>query len=493
MAMFAPLPLPNQAEQPLLFLGTVLHVDSFFAARNQALAQMLMVLLATLLAAAVLVFFLSRSLSRPISVMAEGAKAIRQGDFNTRLTVSSHDELGALAAEFNIMTSRLIETIASLRSAEVELKALNAELEAKVEARTIDLASANLELQAANQGLLRTLAELKEAQDKILVSEKLAVLGRLTAGIAHELNTPLAAISVSARLEMKVFSEGFDVLLTIASRLPREALALLEEARSGAAGRIGIPFAADPPRERRSRREAADVLSKAGIAEADSLADELSELDLASDVATLSPILAGPAGKDFMTLLRGVVGAYRAARIIEDAVEKASRVVAALRTYSRGGEDDAPVRVELAPLVQDVSGLCASRIHRNVELKISVPPGLEAFARREYLSQTCLNILINALQAVGESGTVEIEARKEDDTVLLLFTDTGPGIPARLQPRIFEPFFTTKLSGEGTGLGLDIARRLARADGGDIYFESQPGRTVFTVRLPAPSTPRIRM
>ena len=112
------------------------------------------------------------------------------------------------------------------REAEEALKSLNAELERKVEERTADLASANLELQVANVGLGHAMEELREAQDKVIVSEKLAALGRLMAGIAHELNTPLAAIAASARFEVKALGDGLDALALSASRLSAGELGL---------------------------------------------------------------------------------------------------------------------------------------------------------------------------------------------------------------------------------------------------------------------------
>ncbi|MBL8967846.1 MAG: hypothetical protein JNG85_12640, partial [Spirochaetaceae bacterium] len=380
----------------------------------------------------------------------------------------------------------LVVDVTPLKQAEAELKALNAELEAKVTLRTEDLADANLELQAANAELARALEELKDAQSKILVSEKLAALGRLTAGIAHELNTPLAAIAASARFELKTLGEGLDELFRAAARLPEEALELVRLARDTSLKASASPLTADPPAERRARREAEAALAAAGVGDTELFAEQLVELGLSWLAPRAAPFLAGADGPDFLQLLRGVIGAYRAARVTEDAVAKASRVVAALRTYSRGGEDEAPTVVELGPQLRSIVDLYYNQTKRGIELAIDIPTGLAVFARREAIARIWFNLLNNAVQAVGESGRIEVSAEAAGDGELLVsIRDSGPGIPEDLKRRIFEPFFTTKAAGEGTGLGLDIARRLARADGGDISFESEPGRTIFTVRLPA--------
>ncbi len=103
---------------------------------------------------------------------------------------------------------------------------------------------------------------------------------------------------------------------------------------------------------------------------------------------------------------------------------------------------------------------------------------------RDSLNQVWVNILNNALQAMDYSGQILIETRRDGDRLLVAFTDTGPGIREEHRASVFKPFFTTKKPGEGTGLGLDISRRIVEAHGGRISFESIPGCTTFTVDLP---------
>ena len=100
------------------------------------------------------------------------------------------------------------------------------------------------------------------------------------------------------------------------------------------------------------------------------------------------------------------------------------------------------------------------------------------------LNQIWGNLIDNALDAVAEGGRVEVTAKHEGKHVVVQVIDDGPGIPAAVRERIFEPFFTTKPMGHGTGLGLDIVRRLVRHNDGTIEVESQPGRTEFRVTLP---------
>ena len=111
-------------------------------------------------------------------------------------------------------------------------------------------------------------------------------------------------------------------------------------------------------------------------------------------------------------------------------------------------------------------------------------PGLRCLAGGESLTRVWSNLIDNALQAMGYAGRLELETRLEEGRALVLVADDGPGIAEADKGRVFEPFFTTKGPGEGTGLGLVIAKRIVEAEGGRIGFESAPGRTVFAVSLP---------
>jgi signal transduction histidine kinase len=130
---------------------------------------------------------------------------------------------------------------------------------------------------------------------------------------------------------------------------------------------------------------------------------------------------------------------------------------------------------------------------KSLGLKIDVAPGLPRVkAVGGELEQVWMNVLDNAMDAVDVGGRVSVTAKPEGRSLVVRVVDDGPGIPAEHESRVFDPFFTTKGPGEGTGLGLEIARTHLERHGGSIDFESRPGRTEFRVRLPLVEEPRPR-
>jgi signal transduction histidine kinase len=109
-------------------------------------------------------------------------------------------------------------------------------------------------------------------------------------------------------------------------------------------------------------------------------------------------------------------------------------------------------------------------------------PSIKAYGSE--LNQVWTNLIVNAVDAMPERGTLKVRTKREPTDVLVEIRDNGSGIPAELKSRIFEPFFTTKPVGEGSGLGLDTVARVVRKHRGNIRFESKPGDTCFQVRLP---------
>jgi signal transduction histidine kinase len=175
---------------------------------------------------------------------------------------------------------------------------------------------------------------------------------------------------------------------------------------------------------------------------------------------------------------------------IDTAASRIHALVSAVKGFTRLDQAATPAPVPIAQSLRDTVAVLGSKARsKQITVSVKAPETLpEIVGVAGELNQVWSNLLDNALDAAPEGGQVEVSARPCTGGVEVCVVDNGAGIPADVQPRVFEPFFTTKPLGEGTGLGLDIARRLVRQHGGNIEFQTRPGRTAFRVTLPGTSS-----
>ena len=318
-----------------------------------------------------------------------------------------------------------------------------------------------------------------------LHDEKMVSLGKLSAGLAHELNNPAAAIERSASLLRDRLENNERATEAVGSlKLSDAQLAVVHAVREACLARQepGV----HSPLERVEREEAmADWLADRGLdpAMADALADtavkfeQLDRLAQTIDGPALSIVLAwGASGCTVRSL----------ASEIQESAMRISGLVTAIKGFTHMDQAVVAGPVDLAQgLSNTVAVLGAKARAKSAIVEVQAEPGLplaRGFAGE--LNQIWANLIDNALDAIPDSGRVEVTASREDRRVAVRVIDNGPGIPAEIRERIFDPFFTTKAVGHGTGLGLDIVRRLVRHNEGEISVESQPGRTQFQVTLP---------
>jgi signal transduction histidine kinase len=171
---------------------------------------------------------------------------------------------------------------------------------------------------------------------------------------------------------------------------------------------------------------------------------------------------------------------------VERAASRMHALVSSVKRFTHMDRAPAPGPVDLGQSLADVITIVAAKARRKqVKVTVDLEPGLPPVrAVAGELNQVWLNLVDNAIDAAPESGTVTVTGRRHRVTVIVRVVDDGPGIPPEIQSRIFDAFFTTKPVGEGTGLGLEIVRRLVHGQQGDIEVESRPGRTEFRVTLP---------
>ncbi|MEZ0332521.1 MAG: sensor histidine kinase [Gemmatimonadales bacterium] len=315
--------------------------------------------------------------------------------------------------------------------------------------------------------------------------EKMASLGKLAAGLAHELNNPASAAARSAHLISEALAESEEASRALgAAGLDARALAAVERVRYVCATRVTTGVFS--PLDRADRDEAlSDWLLDHGAD--DALAAPLAETNVT--LALLDELAAVVDGDQLRASLRWVAAGCTVgglARDIERAASRVHELVSAVKGFTYMDRAPSPEPVDVGKGLSDTLAVMTAKARsRSASLTVDVSaelPRARGFGGE--LNQVWANLIDNALDAVSDGGRVTVTARAEGPKVVVRVTDDGAGIPAEVKSRIFDPFFTTKPVGKGTGLGLDIVRRLVDHNDGSIEVQSEPGRTEFRVALP---------
>ncbi len=343
----------------ILYVG--IPEEPFLTVRTGMMLSFLLVAAAGVVVVIALTYFITRSMIHPLEEMVRASNRIAAGDLDASVNVVSRDEIGILAGSFNKM-------LASIRQMKVELEAWGRTLEEKVKKRT---------------------EELVTVQSQMAQSEKLASLGRLAAGVAHEINNPLGGILTFGMLALEDCDES------------------------------------------------------------------------------------NPLRRNLDIIVRQTV--------------RCREIVKGLLDFARQSSTSATI-TEINSIVEKTLSLLENQaIFHNIRIvKKFDERRPEAAIDAGQLQQCVVNIVLNAVDAMEESGvlTVETIAALETQEVLIRIGDTGRGIPEEIMPFIFEPFFTTKKVGKGTGLGLSIVHGIVTRAGGKVEVASSPKGATFTVRLP---------
>ena len=318
-----------------------------------------------------------------------------------------------------------------------------------------------------------------------LLNEKMISLGKLSAGLAHELNNPASAIErCGAILRDRIELADEATRDLAAARLSDEQIATVEAVRAACLAKHAPGVRS--PLEQSDREEAiAAWLGKHGMdtANAEMLAD--TEVTFES-LETLVAAVDRPGLNAVVRWAAAGCAVRNLTAKIQDSAARISGLVKAVKGFTHMDQANVAEAVDIGPGLSDTVRVLNSKAReKTVAVTLDIErhlPKARGFAAE--LNQVWGNLIDNALDAVGHGGRVDVRAVCEDQRVVVSILDDGPGISNEVRHRIFDPFFTTKPQGQGMGLGLDIVRRLVKHNDGAIDFESQPGRTEFRVQLP---------
>ncbi|HXE14162.1 MAG TPA: ATP-binding protein [Bryobacteraceae bacterium] len=335
--------------------------------------------------------------------------------------------------------------------------------------------------------LLKVLAYRSRQVDSHLVQEeKLAALGKMAAGLAHELNNPATAARRAANLMLEAVTETpvrmakADPNFTPDER--EKLIGLAKEITTAGCSGCCCP----DPLELSDREDALLTwLEELSIPRADEIAPVLADAGVTAEQLKSWTLVAGKNLVKGIYWLETVIRLTALARDIESSTNRIAELVAALKEYSY--MDQARFQeVDVHQGLENTLKIMQHKLKKGVAVKREYGADIPKIcAYPGELNQVWTNLIDNAIDAMDGQGLLTIRTRSGADSVIVEIIDTGKGIPENIQNRIFEPFFTTKPQGSGTGLGLDITYRVVvYRHGGHIRLRSAPGETAFEIELP---------
>jgi signal transduction histidine kinase len=384
------------------------------------------------------------------------------------------DELTLLTNGINQLQKNLLDYLQQQQRDERELARHRDNLAELVAERTA-------ELSASNNNLESTLRDLRATQAQLIQSEKMASLGQLVANVAHEINTPIAVVKSSG----KSISESLLALDEDAAsfgNLELEIRLLFGKLVAHAHSQQTIMSSRE---ERIITKEVTQQLEAVGIEDARQKAGVFVQLNAQNALLDYLPLLRHAKCALILNRANNTANIIGGTSRINRAVDNVARIVFALKTFSRIDSTAEMVEAQLCDGLDVVLTLYQNQIKRGTTLvkNYEVMPVLHCLP--DELNQVWTNLIHNALQAMPHSGTLTIGIASRGNEAVVSIGDTGSGIPDDIRERIFDPFFTTKPIGEGSGLGLDISKKIVEKHKGRIELRTELNvGTTFFVYLP---------
>jgi len=386
--------------------------------------------------------------------------------------------------ELIAVNSQMEQEVKQRTLAEEKLRDVNKLLEEQVKQRTLELTETNALLASRNQELQQTLEHLQSTQQDLIHSEKMAALGQLIAGVTHEINNPLAALRSSVH-------NIDNILISITQDFPsffRQISAENHQVFQYLLKQAKTEYSNLSSKEKRQiKRQLITVLEEKNVAESDEIAELLVDMGIyeISDDQMHGRFFQDINSLNILERVYELVSLQQSTRNIINATERAAKIVLALKKFIRRNHSDQKEIANIREGIETVLTLYHNQLKHGIEIIKYYDPNIpDILCYPDELNQVWTNLLHNSLHAMNYQGILKIEVTQQEENIIVSVIDNGKGIPPEILPKIFQPYFTTKPAGEGSGLGLQIVKKIIDKHGGKIEVDSQPGQTTFSIFLP---------